>query len=110
MEQMGLGKRINIARKDRGFTADALSEKCNINAVYLRQIEGGIKMPSLPVFIAICNSLQISPDYLLHDELSVNEISKIKELEILWEQVSPSQQGLAVAMIQAALEHISRTK
>ena len=68
MERKGLGKRINEVRKDRGFTADKLSELCNINATYLRQIEGGVKMPSLPVFIDICNSLRISPDYLLQDE------------------------------------------
>ena len=69
MEKNGLGKRINAVRKDRGLTADRLSEMCNINATYLRQIEGGVKMPSLPVFIDICKALKISPDYLLQDEL-----------------------------------------
>ncbi len=53
MEGKGLGRRINMVRKDRGFTADRLSELCNINATYLRQIEGGTKVPSLPVFINI---------------------------------------------------------
>ena len=67
METKGLGKRINMVRKDRGFTADRLSELCSINATYLRQIEGGTKVPSLPVFINICNALKISPDYLLRD-------------------------------------------
>ncbi len=67
MEGKGLGKRINMVRKDRGFTADRLSEPCNINATYLRQIEGGAKVPSLP--INICNALKISPDYLLWDTL-----------------------------------------
>ncbi len=105
MERKGLGKRINEARKDRGFTADKLSELCNINATYLRQIEGGVKMPSLSVFIDICNALKISPDYLLQDELGENEISKIKELEVFWKNVSPSKQELAISMIKAALEH-----
>ena len=68
MEKNGLGKRINAVRKDRGLTADRLSEMCNINATYLRQIEGGVKMPSLSVFIDICKALKISPDYLLQDE------------------------------------------
>ena len=70
MEEKGLGRRINMARKDRGFTADRLSELCNINATYLRQIEGGTKVPSLPVLINICNALKISPDYLLRDGFS----------------------------------------
>ncbi len=110
MERKGLGKRINEARKDRGFTADKLSELCNINATYLRQIEGGVKMPSLSVFIDICNALKISPDYLLQDDLKENEISKIKELTQLWENATPSQQAIASTMIQAVLEHLSETK
>ena len=48
MEGKGLGKRINMVRKDCGFTADRLSELCNINATYLRQIGGVTKVPSCP--------------------------------------------------------------
>lgn len=104
MKETGLGRRINMVRKDRGFTADSLSELCHINATYLRQIEGGAKMPSLPVFIDICNALKISPDYLLQDVLVENEVSKIKELAELWKSTSPSEQEIATAMIRAVLE------
>ena len=58
MEEKGLGKRINRARKDLGITAEKLSERCHINATYLRQIEGGTKVPSLPVFIS-CSCLTL---------------------------------------------------
>ena len=105
MEKSGFGKRINAVRKDRGFTAEQLSELCSINATYLRQIESGVKMPSLPVFIDICKALKISPDYLLQDELSENEISTIREIEALWKDTSPSKQALALAMIKTVLEH-----
>ena len=47
MEKSGLGKRINAVRKDRGLTADRLSEMCNINATYLRQIEGSANLAGL---------------------------------------------------------------
>lgn len=106
MERNDFGKRINMVRKDRGITAEKLSEACNINATYLRQIEGGTKVPSLPVFIAICNALKISPDYLLQDELDTNELCSIKELTLLWQNTLPSQQELASAMIHAVLEHV----
>ena len=99
MEKNGLGKRINAVRKDRGLTADRLSEMCNINATYLRQIEGGVKMPSLSVFIDICKALKISPDYLLQDELEENEISTIREIEALWKDTSPSKQGRILCFI-----------
>lgn len=105
MERKKLGKRINMVRKDRGFTADRLSELCHINATYLRQIEGGSKMPSLPVFIDLCNALRISPYYLLRDMLAENEVSRIRELAELWENTSPSQQEIATAMIRAVLEY-----
>ncbi|HIV18792.1 MAG TPA: helix-turn-helix transcriptional regulator [Candidatus Merdivicinus intestinigallinarum] len=105
MEKNGLGKRINSVRKDRGLTADKLSEMCSINATYLRQIEGGVKVPSLPVFIDICNALKISPDYLLQEELAENEISMIREIEAIWKTASPSKQALALAMLKAVLEY-----
>ena len=105
MEKNGLGKRLNAVRKDKGLTSDKLSEMCNINATYLRQIEGGTKMPSLQVFISICNALKVSPDYLLRDELEENEITAIREIEELWEEVPPSRQALVLEMIKAALTH-----
>lgn len=105
MEERGLGKCINFVRKDRGLTAEKLSELCSINATYLRQIEGGVKLPSLPVFISICAALEISPDYLLRDSLPDNEVSTVHELEKLWESAAPSQLELATAMLRAALEY-----
>lgn len=105
MEKNGLGKHISEVRKDRGLTADRLSEMCSINATYLRQIEGGVKIPSLPVFIDICRALKISPDYLLQDELGDNEISTIREIETLWRDASPSKQALTLAIVKAVLEY-----
>ena len=54
-----LGRRINAARKDRGITSERLSELCNINDTYMRQIESGAKIPSLPVFVTICKELRV---------------------------------------------------
>lgn len=105
MNEKGLGKQIHLVRKDRGLTAERLSELCSINSTYLRQIEGGAKTPSLPVFIDICNALKISPDYLLRDHLSENEISRIHEIESLWENTSPTTQEIALTMIGALLQH-----
>ena len=85
--------------------ADRLSEWCNINATYLRQIEDDAKTHSLPVFIDIRKALHVSLDDLLRDELGENEISKIHEIEMLWKDTPLSKQELALAMIKAALEH-----
>ena len=91
MDKKLLGKKINISRKDKGLTSEKLSELCNINATYLRQIESGAKMPSLPVFISICRELKVSPSYLLADILSDPEIQEMDVLSELWEKASPKQ-------------------
>lgn len=104
MDKKALGKRLNQVRKERGMTGERLAEQCSINATYLRQIEGGTKVPSLPIFISICDALQVSPNYLLQDILAENEYSDLTELVELLNSATPSQIRLAAAMIKAALE------
>jgi len=41
MDKKQLGRKLNLARKDRGLTSEKLSEICNLNATYVRQIEAG---------------------------------------------------------------------
>lgn len=106
MDKKALGKRLNQVRKERGFTGEKLAELCNINATYLRQIEGGIKIPSLPIFVSLCRELKVSPNYLLKDTLADNEYSDTMELAELINRASPEQIRLASSMIKAALEYI----
>ena len=106
MDKKLLGKKINISRKDKGLTSEKLSELCNINATYLRQIESGAKMPSLPVFISICRELKVSPSYLLADILSDPEIQEMDVLSELWEKASPKQIKIVNSMIRSALDNM----
>ncbi|MCC8044407.1 MAG: helix-turn-helix domain-containing protein [Clostridiales bacterium] len=100
-----LGQRIREIRKSLGLSGEKLAEQLNISAEYLRQIESGKsgKVLSLSLFVSICNTLQISPDYLLQDLLVHNELTEIQELDLLWNHLSPTKQKLAVAMIRAAI-------
>lgn len=69
MEKNTLGKRINQLRKKRGLTSEQLSEICGVNAVHIRKIESGSSLPSISLFIKICNALCVSADFLLGDLL-----------------------------------------
>lgn len=106
MDKKALGKRINIARKSRRLTSERLSELCEVNATYIRQIEAGKKTPSLPVFVDICNALEVSPTYLLRDMLGKNEMSEFDELSALWNDAEPDQIRIVTAMLRAALEEL----
>lgn len=106
MDNNSLGRKINAARKELGITSEKLSELCNINATYLRQLESGSGMPSLPVFISICKELKVSPSYLLSDFLYDPSIQKMDELWDLWRTASPKQIKLISAMLHSALDCI----
>ena len=106
MEKKLLGKKINMARKDRCITSEKLSEACNINATYLRQIESGAKMPSLPVFISLCQELKVSPSYLLSDLLPDPEIQEMDAMWELWQKASPKQIKMISSLIRSALDSV----
>ena len=103
MEKKMLGRRINLARKECGFTSEKLAELCNINATYLRQIEAGTKVPSLPVFVTICDALKVSPSFLLADSLQSTEAKEMDELTELWNAASPKQIKMITRMVKSAL-------
>ena len=105
MDRKQLGKRLNAARKDKGITSEKLAELCSINATYLRQIEAGSKTPSLPVFVSLCRELQVSPSYLLSDELAVPEIQDMDALWELWQTATPKQIKMISAMLRSALDN-----
>lgn len=104
MDKKLLGKRINTARKERGWTSERLSEACNINATYLRQIEAGTKVPSLPVFVLLGEALRVSPTYLLTEVLPSMEFSDMDVLLELWQTATPKQIAMMSFMIRSALE------
>lgn len=106
MDKKSFGRKINTARKDRGMTGEKLAEACNINATYLRQIEAGTKVPSLPVFVTICEELGVSPSYLLAEVLPESGNKDIDALMKLCTEATPSQLKTITAMIRGALASI----
>ena len=99
-----LGKRLNTVRKEKGITSEALSEKCEATAVFIRQIESGVKLPSIITLVNICNALNISPDYLLADSLEAKEQGQFNRLLKNLRSLSPKQLDVAAAMIAAMVD------
>lgn len=69
MNGAALGAKIHEVRRMRHITSDKLAELCGVGPVHIRKIESGAKVPSIYLFVRICNVLHISPDYLLRDSL-----------------------------------------
>lgn len=104
MDKKAFGRRINMARRERGLTGEKLAELCNINATYLRQIEGGVKVPSLPIFISICEQLKTSPNYLLRDSLVNVEYCDYDDLSSLLKNASPEDISIIMKISKTVLE------
>jgi transcriptional regulator with XRE-family HTH domain len=54
-----IGARIKSLREVRQLTQEALSEKMDINTIYLSNIERGVANPTLDMFIRISDALGV---------------------------------------------------
>ncbi len=101
MERKPLGLQIKKARKQCGMTAEKLAETCNMDTTYLRQIESGHKMPSLPMFILLCQALKVSPAVLLADYLPAPAYEERDRLHELYRTLTPEQKELARSLLES---------
>ena len=106
MEKGALGQRIREARIKKGYTQQALANEAGIGLMYLGEIERGIKMPSLSIFIKIVEALDISADYILRDELTSGEQYIFDELTSKLMPLSPKQRKAAAEILDAYIRNL----
>ena len=106
LDKVAFGRRLNAVRKERGMSSEKLSELCDKNAVFLRHIESAIRLPSLPVFVSLCNNLRVSPNFLLIDSLDWDEEDKITALETRLRSLSPRQLDIATETINTLIDKL----
>ena len=106
MEKTALGQRIRESRMEKGYTQQALANKAGIGLMYLGEIERGIKMPSLSVFIKIVDALDVSADYVLRDELKSGERFIFDDLTDKLAPLSPKQRKTATEILDAYIRNL----
>ena len=74
MDKLTMGDRIKEARKKNGLTQEQLAERLDVSVEFVGQIERGLKLPSMQVFIKIIEALNVSADYLLRDSVSTGQL------------------------------------
>ena len=103
MNQAAIGARIREARLKKKLTQEQLAEKADIGFYYVGEIERGIKLPSLTVFIQIVEALGVTADSLLKDELTASPEFN-NELTAKLEKLTPKQRAGAVAILDAYIK------
>lgn len=106
MDKVELGRKIQEARKKMGYTQESLAEKADIGIMYLGEIERGVKMPSLKIFIKLITALDISADYVLRDELPSGKEYVFDEITKKLEDLTPKQRKAAVDILDAYIKNL----
>ena len=70
MNYKDLGARVKRLRRELNITQEQLAEKVGISTSFLGHIERGTRVASLETFVALCNALNVSADYLLQSSIT----------------------------------------
>ena len=106
MERTEIGIKIREARKQKGLTQQMLADAVGISEMYISQIERGMKMPSLNLFIKIITALDISSDYVLRDALPSGKDFVYEEVAELLDGLTPKQRRGAIDILDAYIQSL----
>ena len=106
MEKAALGRMIKKARQRKGYTQEVVAEKADIGLMYYGEIERGVKMPSINVFIKIIDALEVSADYILQNEISTGKEYVYDELTKKLDRLTPQQRKTAVDILEAYIDNL----
>ena len=106
MDKHTMGDRIREARKKLSLTQEQLAEKLDVSLVYVSEIERGMKMPSMALFIRLVEILDVSADYLLRDTVSTRNLYGDKQLGHKLERLTPRQRVALEALIDTYIEYL----
>lgn len=102
MDVKRFGKKLKEKRKQNGFTYQQLADTCHVNHGYIRQLESGLKMPSMQLMLSLCDILQTSPNYLLE----FTEDNDDKEILERIYKLSPKQKQLLIYMLDSLINYM----
>lgn len=106
MDKVSLGNRIQEARVNKGFTQAELSRAVDINEMYLSEIERGVKMPSMNLFIKLIVTLDVSADYILRDVTPAGKEYVFDEVTEMLGGLTPQQRKTAVDILRAYIGNL----
>ena len=107
MDKVAFGKRLFTIRREQQMTSNRLAELCEVNPSFLRQIESASRLPSLSVFVRICNVLRVAPNYFLVDSLLWDEEDEIAALNRSLRALSPRQLRTVIGTANALINELS---
>jgi transcriptional regulator with XRE-family HTH domain len=104
MDLKAIGRRIKIAREQKGLTQEALAELVDLTPMHISVIERGFKPTKLETFCRIANVLGVSADTLLQDVIDCSAASVPSELDDLLKDLPIKERRKIYRCIEAYIE------
>ena len=96
-----IGKRIQIRRKQKGYTQEQLADLMNVSIQMISNLERGNKAIRIDNLINLSKLLDISCDYILTGRQSANDL---RALSSQIEQLSPRDRSMIAILIDHCLK------
>lgn len=106
MEKTALGQKIREVRVSKGYTQQSLAHRAQIGVMYLGEIERGLKMPSMNIFVKLVEALEVSADYVLRDEVSSGCGFVCDDIAWKLRDLTPVQRKTAAEILEAYLRSL----
>lgn len=108
IDYRSIGKRIRRNRNRLGMTQEILAEKVNVSIPHISRMENGTAKPSLQTLVDICNTLNISIDDLMQDNLSAVKPSLYGRLGQILEDCSIDELNLIIDVVETIVRNIRK--
>ena len=106
MNKLALGDRIKEVRKTQNLTQEQLAERLDISVEFVGQIERGLKLLSMQVFIRLIETLNVSADYLLRDSVSTGQLFGDNAIGRKIEKLKPNQRIALEALVDTYIQYL----
>ena len=110
LDYKGIGKRVRAARDKKGITQEQLSELANLSISHVSNIETGTTNMSLSAIISLANSLDVTTDDLLCDNLIHARIPIEAEMKQILDSCSSYELRLLADVSRSVLDSFRRNE
>lgn len=93
-----IGHRIANRRKKMNIKQHVLAERLGISNNHMSGIENGKEKPSIPLLAKICETLNVTPDFILLGNMRSNRVSK--DISDLLQLCSDDEIELIMKLVQ----------
>ena len=96
-----IGVRIKNKRKEMNMTQERLAELMDVSIQMISNLEQGKKAIRPENIVKLCNSLDVSSDYILRGQYSEYEVSEIYQK---FDRLSPQRKKVVEILIEELLK------